>query len=203
MIPECLCLHHEQRGEREVVAAYDVRTGRQIWTNTWTAAFREFMGGDGPRATPTFADGFLYALGAQGELRCLEAASGRVIWRTNIIEDAGATNVQWGMAAAPLLVDDTVVVHPGGPDGKSVVAYNKRTGAKVWSSQNDGAGYASPILATIAGVRQIVVFSATRLMGLKPEDGSFLWDYPWRTQADINASQPLLIGDSRVFLSSG
>jgi glucose dehydrogenase len=76
------------------------------------------------------------------------------------------------MAAAPLLVDDTVVVHPGGPDGKSVVAYNKRTGARVWSSQNDAAGYASPILATIRGVRQIVVFSATRLMGLKPEDGS-------------------------------
>jgi outer membrane protein assembly factor BamB len=105
----------EQRGEREVVAAYDVRTGRQIWTNTWTAAFREFMGGDGPRATPTFADGLLYALGAQGELRCLEAATGRIIWRTNILDDAGAMNVQWGMAAAPLLVDDTVVVHPGGP----------------------------------------------------------------------------------------
>jgi outer membrane protein assembly factor BamB len=193
----------EQRGEREVVAAYDVKTGRQIWTNTWTAAFREFMGGDGPRATPTFAEGLLYALGAQGELRCLEAATGRVIWRTNILDDAGAGNVQWGMAAAPLLVDDTVVVHPGGPDGKSVVAYNKRTGVRVWSSQNDAAGYASPILATIAGVRQIVVFTATRLMGLKPEDGSFLWDYPWRTQADINASQPLLIGDNRVFVSSG
>jgi len=193
----------EQRGEREVVAAYDVGTGRQIWTNAWPAAFREFMGGDGPRATPTFADGFVYALGAQGELRCLEAATGHVIWRTNILDDAAAPNVQWGMAAAPLLVDDTVVVHPGGPDGKSVVAYNKRTGARVWSSQNDAAGYASPVLATIAGVRQIVVFSATRLMGLKPEDGSFLWDYPWRTQADINASQPLLIGDNRVFLSSG
>ena len=193
----------EQRGEREVVAAYDVRTGRQIWTNAWTAAFREFMGGDGPRATPTFADGLLYALGAHGELRCLDAGSGRVVWRTNILEDSGAMNVQWGMSAAPLLVDDTVVVHPGGPDGKSVVAYNKKTGARVWAAQNDAAGYASPILATIAGVRQIVVFSATRLMGLKPEDGSFLWDHPWRTQADINASQPLLIGDNRVFLSSG
>ena len=193
----------EQRGEREVVAAYDVRTGRQIWTNTWTASFREFMGGDGPRATPMFADGFLYALGAEGELRCLEAATGRVVWRTNILEDAGAMNVQWGMSAAPLLVDETVVVHPGGPNGKSVIAYDRKTGARVWAAQNDGAGYASPMLATIAGVRQILVFSATRLMGLKPEDGSFLWDHPWRTQADINASQPLLIGDNRVFLSSG
>ena len=161
------------------------------------------MGGDGPRATPTYADGFLYALGAQGELRCLDAATGRAVWRTNILDDAGATNVQWGMAAAPLLVDDTVVVHPGGPNGKSVVAYNRKTGVKVWSSQDDAAGYASPVLATIAGVRQILVFSATRLMGLKPDDGSLLWDYPWRTQADINASQPLLIGDNRVFVSSG
>ena len=193
----------EQRGEREVVAAYDVRTGRQIWTNAWSAAFREFMGGDGPRATPTFGDGLLYALGAQGELRCLDAETGRVVWRTNILDDAGASNVQWGMSAAPLLVDDTVVVHPGGPSGKSVIAYNKKTGARVWAAQSDAAGYASPVLATIAGVRQILVFSATRLMGLKPDDGSFLWDYPWRTQADINASQPLLIGDNRVFLSSG
>lgn len=193
----------EQRGEREIIAAYDVLTGRELWTNGWAAAFREWMGGDGPRATPTIAQGLVYALGAEGELRCLDLATGRVVWRTNILEDADASNVQWGMAASPLVVDDTVVVHPGGPNGKSVMAYDRRTGAKVWASGSDQAGYAAPMLVTLAGVRQILVFSAARLMGITADRGALLWDYPWRTQADINASQPILLGPNRVFLSSG
>jgi outer membrane protein assembly factor BamB len=186
-----------------VVAAYDVATGRELWTDTWTAAFREMMGGDGPRATPTYADGRVYALGGEGELRSLDATTGRLIWRTNILQDAGASNLQWGMAAAPLIVDDTVVVLPGGSGGRSVVAYDRRTGARAWSALDDRASYASPMLVTLGGVRQIVVFSAARLMGLSPTGGRLLWEYPWRTPYDVNAGQPIVIGDRRVFLSSG
>jgi outer membrane protein assembly factor BamB len=101
------------------------------------------------------------------------------------------------------VVDDTVVVLPGGPGGRSVVAYDRRTGAPVWSAQDDQAGYASPMLVTLAGVRQILVFSARRLMGLSPTDGRLLWEFPWRTQYDVNAAQPIVIGDRRVFVSSG
>ena len=193
----------EQRGGEEVAAAYDVATGRELWTNRWTAAFREMMGGDGPRATPTWADGLVYVLGAAGELRCLEDATGRVAWRTNILADAGATNLKWGMAAAPLIVDDTVVVLPGGADGRSVVAYQRRTGKPAWSALGDQQAYASPMLVTLAGVRQILVFSASRLMGITPNSGEVLWEYPWATQYGVNAGQPLLIGDSRVFVSTG
>ena len=100
-----------------MVAAYDVATGRELWTNAWTATFHESMGGDGPRATPVWADGRVYALGGLGELRCLDAATGTVVWRTNILEDSGASNLQWGMSAAPLVVDDTIVVLPGGAEG--------------------------------------------------------------------------------------
>lgn len=193
----------EQRGEQEVVAAYDVASGRELWTNSWRAAFREFMGGDGPRATPTWSDGLVYALGAEGELRCLDDATGRVVWRTNILEDARAENLQWGMAASPLIVDDTVIVLPGGRDGGSVVAYDRRTGKKMWSSLSDQAGYSSPMLVTLAGVRQVIVFSATRLMGLEPGSGKVLWEYPWKTQFEINASQPLVIDANRLFVSTG
>lgn len=83
----------EQRGALEVVAAYDVATGRELWTTAWTAAFRELMGGDGPRSTPTWADGRVYALGGQGEFRCLDEATGRVVWRTNILENQFASTV--------------------------------------------------------------------------------------------------------------
>jgi outer membrane protein assembly factor BamB len=193
----------EQRGPREVAAAYDVRTGRELWTTAWDALFQEFMGGDGPRATPTWADAVVYVLGATGELRALSDATGRTIWRVNILDDNQAANVQWGMAGSPLVVDDTVVVHPGGGNGRSVVAYDRRTGARVWAAQDDRAGYAAPMLATLAGVRQIVVFSASRLMGLTADGGRLLWEYPWRTEYDINAAQPIVVSDTRLFVSSG
>lgn len=193
----------EQRGPEEVAAAYDVATGRELWTHAWQEVFRESMGGDGPRATPTWHDGRLYALGGAGELRCLDAATGALVWRTNILEDAGASNLQWGMAAAPLIVDDTVVVLPGGQNGNSVVAYDRTTGARAWSAQDDTQSYASPMLVTLAGVRQILVFSARRLMGITPDRGDLLWEFPWATQYGVNASQPLLLGNDRVFVSTG
>ena len=193
----------EQRGGEEVGAAYDVATGRELWTNRWTAAFRELRGGDGPRATPTWADGLVYVLGAAGELRCLEDATGRVVWRTNILADAGASNLPWGMAASPLIVDDTVVVLPGGTNGRSVAAYERRTGKPAWSALGDQQAYASPMLVTLAGVRQILVFTASRLLGITPNRGEVLWEFPWTTQYGVNAGQPLVIGDSRVFISTG
>lgn len=193
----------EQRGDTEVVAAYDVRTGRELWTNAWQAAFRELMGGDGPRATPVWSEGFVYALGAEGELRCLEEATGRLVWRTNILEDAGADNLQWGMAASPLIVDAHVLVFPGGRNGRSLVAYDRRSGKIAWSALSDQAGYSSPMLVTLAGVRQVLAFSASRLVGLVPGSGEIIWEYPWKTQFDINASQPIVIGDNRVFISTG
>jgi outer membrane protein assembly factor BamB len=193
----------EQRGPEELVAAYDVLSGRELWTSRWTARFSEYMGGDGPRSTPTWADGRVYTLGAAGELRCLDETDGGIVWRTNILEDAGATNLQWGMAASPLVVDDTVVVLPGGSNRRSIVAYDRRTGARAWSALDDRQAYSSPMLVTLAGVRQLLVFSATRLMGVTPDRGDVLWEYAWKTQFDVNASQPLLVGDNRVFVSTG
>src|SRR5688572_10104236 len=133
----------EQRGGEEVVAAYDVLTGRELWTNRWAALFRESYGGEGPRATPTWRDGRVYALGAAGELRALDETTGRLLWRANILDDAGASNLQWGMAASPLVVGHHVIVLPGGSGGKSVAAYDKSTGRRVWSALDDQAAYSS------------------------------------------------------------
>jgi outer membrane protein assembly factor BamB len=179
----------EQRGSQEVVAAYDVPTGRELWANAWEAEFREAMGGDGPRATPTWADGRVYALGATGELRVLDDASGKVIWRTNILSDSDARNLDWGMAAAPLIVDNTVVVLPGGGNGKSIVGYDRASGKRVWSALGDKQAYCSPMIVTLNGVRQLLVVSATRMMGVVPGDGKVLWEYPFPTFNGINAAQ--------------
>jgi outer membrane protein assembly factor BamB len=192
----------EQRRSQEVVAAYDVGTGRELWTNGWGADFREERGGDGPRATPTYHDGRVYALGAEGEFRCLDAATGARIWRTNILTDAGASNLTWAMAAAPLIVDEKVIVQRGGRHGNSMGASDRTTGAPVWKVLDDEASYTSPMLVTLAGRRQILTVTATRTIGLAPEDGTLLWEYAWENSAHINVAQPLLVDDHRVFLSA-
>ncbi|MGB7925882.1 MAG: PQQ-binding-like beta-propeller repeat protein [Pyrinomonadaceae bacterium] len=193
----------EQRRNQEVVAAYDTGTGRELWTNGWQAEFRESMGGDGPRATPTWHDGRVYALGAAGELRCLEAKTGKLIWNRNILSDNQASNLQWGMSASPLIVDDKVIVLPGGTAGKSVVAYNRLTGAPLWKSLNDEASYTSPMLVTLAGRRQVLIVTANRALGVAPEDGALLWEYPWGNSQSINVSQPIVVNSNRFFISAG
>lgn len=203
VVAEGMAFTIEQRRRQEIVAAYDVETGREVWTHGSDAEFRESMGGDGPRATPTWEAGRLWALGAEGDLRCFDARTGKLNWSKNILKDNGADNLQWGMSGAPLIVDDKVVVLPGGRSGKSVVAYNKLTGAQVWKSLNDTQAYVSPMLVTLAGKRQILVETANRVVGLAVEDGSLLWETSWNTDMGINCSQPIVIDANRFFVSSG
>jgi outer membrane protein assembly factor BamB len=193
----------EQRRRQEIATAYDMATGREQWANAWDAEFQEAMGGDGPRATPTWNEGRVYALGATGELRCLDAATGKRIWSRNILKDNHAENLTWGMSAAPLIVDEKVIVLPGGTAGQSVAAYNKLTGEPIWKALDDKQAYTSPMLVTLAGKRQILVVSGKRIMGLTVENGSLIWEYPWTTEYDINSAQPLVLDENRVFISAG
>lgn len=192
----------EQRRRQEVVAAYDINNGHELWVQGWNAEYTDSTG-DGPRTTPTWDDGRLYALGATGELRCLDAKTGQVLWGKNILTDNQAGNLQWAQSASPLIVDDKVIVLPGGTSNKSVVAYNKMTGAPVWRSQSDAQAYVSPMLVNLAGRRQILVVSSSRVFGLAPEDGSLLWSNGWDTDMGINVSQPIIVDKNRFFISSG
>ena len=188
----------EQRGGREMAAAYDLATGRELWTSAWNARFQSGMGGDGPRATPTWHDGTLYVIGGTGELRALDAATGRTLWQTNILADADAANIEHGLSNSPLVFDNLVVVQPGGDNGQSVVAYDRLTGKRVWSALDDRTSYASPMLVTVAGVRQILTFTEMRLVALSPENGKLLWEFPW----NVSIAQPLIAAPDRVFISS-
>ncbi len=192
----------EQRRGQEVVTAYDINTGREIWKQGWNALYNDETG-DGPRSTPTWDNGRIYALGATGELRCLDAKTGAVAWGRNILKENQAQNLQWAMSASPLIVDDKVIVLPGGMSGKSIVAYNKMTGTPVWGSQSDIQAYVSPMLVTLAGRRQVLVVSSNRIMGLAPENGSLIWSHNWDTDMGINVSQPIIVDNNRFFISSG
>jgi outer membrane protein assembly factor BamB len=106
------------------------------------------------------------------------------------------------MATSPLVVDEKLIVLPGGSSGQSIVAYNKLTGQLIWKALDDKQAYVSPMLATLAGQRQILNVTATRALGLSP-DGKLLWEYPWPTSNDINVAQPVLVDGERFILSSG
>jgi outer membrane protein assembly factor BamB len=194
----------EQRKDQEAVVCYDTATGRERWVHLYPALFTEHLGGPGPRATPTISNGDVFSLGATGHLVCLELASGQVKWAVDIIGKDN-DNAHWGMSGAPLVYDDVVVVNPGAqrPEaaGRALVAYNRATGKPLWSSGKTSAGYSSPMLATLAGRRQILLFDADGLAGCDPKTGKELWRYHWQNKQDINVAQPLVLEGDRVFIS--
>ncbi len=192
----------EQRGELEEVTCYEVATGRLRWTHQDRVRFCETMGGDGPRATPTVADDRVYALGATGVLNCLDGRTGAVVWSRDTLAEHRQKNLQWGKSASPLLVDNLVVVSLGKSAEPSLVAYDKQSGAPVWQAGNDKASYASPVLATLAGRRQILSVNAGSLSSHDPADGHLLWQYHWPGE-QAKCSQPVPLEGDRVFISAG
>ena len=201
----------EQRRDKEAVVCYDTATGRERWIHAYDADFSERMGGEGPRATPTIKDGDVYSLGATGMLVCLDAATGKPKWSVNILKkDENSEeniNVQWGMSGSPLVYDKVVVVNPGKQSpataGKALVVYDRTTGQPVWSAGDTQAGYSSPMLATLAGQRLVLLFDGKELGGYDAAKGTKLWHHPWKTDFDINVAQPVVLPGDRVFISSG
>jgi outer membrane protein assembly factor BamB len=198
----------EQRGGSEVVVCYDRANGKERWSFAYPARFTqsEPMGGDGPRTTPTVADGDVYSLGATGELVCLDGKTGQPKWQRNILADNGASNAEWGLSGSPLVYKYLVIVNPGvnpaSNAGKAVAAYDRATGNPVWANGKHPAAYASPQLVTLGGAEQVLVFDAAGLGGYDPATGAELWRHPWKTDMGMNSAQPVVVGPDRVFVSS-
>jgi outer membrane protein assembly factor BamB len=196
----------EQRREQEAVTAYEVETGREVWAHSYAARFHEWMGGEGPRATPTWHDGRLYSLGGTGQFRCLEAASGKLLWHHDLLAENSCSNLFFALSASPLIVDEKVIVLAGDPlgrDGRMLVAYDKVSGSSAWKAFEDKAAYSSPMLVMLAGERQMLVHSAGHLLGVSPADGKALWRSPWRVEFDNTIAQPIVTGTNRLVLSAG
>jgi outer membrane protein assembly factor BamB len=194
----------EQRRDSEVAVAYDFNTGHEIWKCAWSDHFQEYFSEEGPRSTPTFDDGRVYVLGAMGELRCLDASTGKVIWSKNILVENHASIPTYGVASSPLILGDKLIVQSGAGNGKSVLCLDKREGKLLWSALDDATGYASPALVNLAGQEQIIVCGETRTMGLSVDEGKVLWELPWRVlHNQMPIAQPVLLGTNRFLLSAG
>jgi len=193
----------EQRGKQEAAVAYAIDTGKELWAATWAGDFNSFLGSDGPRSTPTFDSGRVYVQGAEGELQCLDAASGKTVWRKNVLQENGGKSAPYGVSISPLIVGNLLVTIAGGRAGSSVVAYRKDTGARVWGALDDPPAYASPMVAELDGKAQVIAVTAKRVAGLTIDEGKLLWEFPWSTNYAVNAAQPALAGPNRFLISSG
>jgi len=192
-----------QDGDREAIVCWNADTGRENWRYRYPASFKNNFG-NGPRSTPTVDGNRLYAVGATGIMTCLQidGAQPELVWTKPLLEEFDAANLQWGTSFSPLVDGNLVYINPGGPGGKSLVALDKATGAVHWQSLDDAAGYSSPILTEIAGLRQIVFFTETGLVAVTPDQGKLLWRYPWKTDFGANIATPIVAGDY-VYISSG
>lgn len=192
----------EQRGELEAVVCYDLLTGRVLWTHTDPARYFTTIAGEGPRATPTITQGKVVTLGATGLLNCLDLATGRRLWSTNILTANDASLPEWGVAGSPLVQDGWVIVNPGGPNGRSLVAYRLADGAFAWGAGEGRGSYSSPVPGTLGGVRQVLIFNQRAVVGHDALTGRVLWTHPWNSSHPHPAAPVVLSGD-RVLVSSG
>ena len=187
------------RGDREYVVAFDAASGKRLWEVAHGSRFKNDRG-DGPRSTPTVDGARLYVFGASGDLTSLDAASGKIAWMVNVIRDFGGRNIQWGFSESPLVSGDRIIICPGG-NGSAIVAVNKANGRLLWKSEGDTAGYSSAVLHEVGGVRQAIVFTGQRALGLDIDNGRVLWSYNRVSNRVANIATPIARGN-HVFLSS-
>jgi len=189
--------------QQERIHCFDWKTGIPIWSHTYDCPYEKVSYEAGPRAAVTVHDGRAYALGTMGHLFCLDAGTGTVLWEKDLSSEYEIRMPIWGIAGAPLVVNDLVVVHIGGNDGACVVAFDRKDGDEVWRALDDQASYTAPILIEQAGQEVVVCWTGDSVAGLDAERGSPLWRFPFppRQQVVIGISTPL-VDHGRLFVTS-
>ena len=195
-----------KRGTNDGIVCLDAKDGKEVWHFDVAPTYIDKQRhGFGPRSTPVHDQGKLYCLFPMGELVCM-TTDGKKVWQANIFKDTGAKNhagetFYWGVSMSPLVEGDLVIVQPGGTKGNSVAAYDKNTGKLVWTAGSDPMGYASPIVATIAGKKQLIVPTGQSVLGLGPTKGEVLWRHEFGNQYNATAASPIW-ADNVLFVSA-
>ena len=194
-------------GEQEAVTAFELSSGKVVWRQSYDAPYQmnpaATTHGKGPKSTPALDSGRLFSFGISGILSAWQASDGRLLWRKNFKTDFKSQTPDFGVATSPLVVGNLVIVHAGGAGSGALMALDVASGAVKWSLTPDGPSYASPIVADIAGTRQIVSLSQSRLVGLALADGQLLWQIPFTTDFDQNSVTPVAIDDLVVYSGLG
>jgi len=166
--------------ESERLLCFNATTGELIWKHRYPVDYTDVAYGNGPRTTPAIFDSRVYVLGATGQLYCLHAETGTPIWSTELVNDHQARIPIWGFCASPFVFENLLIVHAGAePDG-CLIAFNRTTGKKVWSSLSDPAGYVTTIVAAIDGKQHLVCWTPTHVRSVDARSGEPLWSVPYK-----------------------
>jgi len=194
---------------REIVVALEAATGKELWfadigsgkyDSGGDSGAPDNKGGDGPRSTPTVSAGKVYAFTQNLVLFCLDAETGKLVWKKDLLKEHAGRNIGWKSAMSPALDGDLIFVGGGGP-GQSLLAVNKDTGAVMWKTGDEFITHATPVVATILDVRQVIYFLKSGLVSVAVKDGQELWRFPFKFSVSTAAS-PVVDGDL-VYCSAG
>ncbi len=184
--------HQIRRKNEERVLCYDALTGQNIWTHTYPCEYNKLEYGNGPRAAPTVVDGLVYTLGTMGDVYCLSAQTGSVVWKTELVKTFGGKVPQWGYAAAPYVIGDQVILMPGGEkQGTAIVSLDRKTGKELWRSLSDQAGYATPLLISHQDKNQLIVWSPNHIHSVNPQTGKHFWSIPYKVTYGVAIASPI------------
>ncbi len=197
-------------GGKEITLALDANTGDELWRVTMggneyghdggNAGARDNRGGDGPRSTPAVAGDEVYVYDSHMVLRCLDAESGKVLWKHDVINQSAGRNIKWMNATSPVIDGDTVIVSGGGA-GQTFLAFDRTSGESIWSSGDETITHATPTLATINGTEQAIFFVQSGLVAVDVKTGTELWraKFPFSVST---AASPVVSGNL-VYCSAG
>ena len=183
---------------QETVWCLDAETGAVLWKRSYPYAFEPKYYDGGSSATPTVDGNRVFTLGQNGTLNCFDDARGDIVWTKHLPKDLGCSVGTWGFASSPLVQDKLLILNAG----SAGTALDKTTGKVVWATGPAAHGYSSAVPFTMHGRRGVALFAARAVVGVDLENGRELWRHPWKTDYDVNAADPIIVGD-QVFISSG
>jgi outer membrane protein assembly factor BamB len=186
------------QNDTDTIYCFDAETGGLVWKYSYPSAAEPNMYEGGPSATPTIDGDNLYTISKKGNLFCLGAADGKVSWKINAADETGAPSPQWGFGGSILVRDNLLILDIGAAGA----ALDKTTGKVVWSSGKDVGGYSTPVPCSFKGAPAVIIISAFSVSGVDTKSGHQLWNFPWKTEYDLNIADAIVSGNE-VFISSG
>lgn len=211
-VKEGRAITQEQAGDSERVVCLDLYSGEELWSHEdpgirlldvkeENSGVR--MGGDGPRSTPVVSGDRVFAFGSTGILNCLDLETGKEIWEVDTMSRHGGEIQKWGMANAPLLLEeeDLVIVPGSDRPGATLIALFQEDGSEAWTYSGEGASYSSPRILTLSGVRQIVSVNAQSVTGHEPATGKLLWKEEW-SGGFPKVAQPIQTAENRLLVTA-
>ena len=185
----------DRQGRRgtERALCLDENSGKVLWKHEWPADYSGLSYENGPRATPTVDGDRVYVLGAVGSLHCLNAKTGEVVWKKDYAADYGTEIPMWGIAGAPLVLDNLLIGLVGGESGAKVVAFDKMNGEEVWRSLSSDVepGYNPPFMIEVGGESQLIIWHPEAITALDPATGKVLWEHAFAVHHGLTVATPV------------